>query len=127
PREPAHPHRQAGRRPRFRAPSGGLVSAVMDEAAVIRELCFEANTKYINAAYRSGVAVSAAVVARCFAGSLLNRSPDSLEKAAAVPGATLAVSMFKNERTAIDEHIAHGASDWAHVRVDSRRGTGVNF
>jgi len=103
------------------------MSVAMDEIAVIRELCFEANTKYINAAYRSGRAVSAAVVLRCLVGSLVNRSPDSLEKSAAVPGATLAVSMFRNERTAIDEHIAQGTSNWQHVHIDASRGTGVNF
>jgi hypothetical protein len=99
---------------------------MIGEDAVIRELGFEANTKYINDAYRNSLAASFFVLARVWVKALFRRHSGSTEEQWMLPGCTLAFSMFKNERSAIEEYIQQGASI-SHVRLNFQDAKGLNF
>jgi hypothetical protein len=99
----------------------------IEDAAVIRELAFEANTKYINAEYRSGFLTSILILLRICARSFLNRNSASNKEYWKLAGEVLAFSVFKNEKTVIDEHTRRSGVNWSRVQIDIRRLTGLDF
>ncbi len=98
----------------------------MDDAAVIKELGYEANTKYISVSYRSGFTVSLLVLLRLFVRSFFNSRSQSYDAYWAQPGETLAFSSFKNEHNAIEEYIRNCDVRLRHIQLDLTRGTGLN-
>jgi hypothetical protein len=97
------------------------------DAAVIRELAFEANTKYVSEAYRTSFAASLLILLRVLAKSIFNRRSALKADQWLIPAPILAFSMFPNERTAIDEHIRNRGVTWSHVKLDIRQATGLDF
>ena len=97
------------------------------ESSIIGELAWEANTKYINDAYRSGVLLSLLTVARIWARSRANPIAPTQDARLSVPAATLAFSTFKNERTTIEEHVRLGGPACTHIQIDLKNATGIDF
>jgi hypothetical protein len=97
------------------------------DANLIRELGAEANTKYMNDVYRAGYVASIFILLRIWVKSLLNHRQDPCDEQWRRPGATLAFSVFKNERNAIEEHTRQCDTNWSHVRLDVGSATGLKF
>jgi hypothetical protein len=98
-----------------------------EDADVIKELAFEANTKYIDESYRTGIMTSLVILSRICIKSLVNGKSESCDERWALPGTTLAFSTFKNERSAIEEHIQRCDVTWSHVQLDASRAIGLDF
>ncbi|MGH8238412.1 MAG: hypothetical protein ACREXP_15520, partial [Steroidobacteraceae bacterium] len=99
--------------------------SVLSERAIIRALGFEANTPYADIAYRKSAFISLLILGRMLlraAQSALSAPPPALPC-----GAHLAFSMFKNEKSAIEEHIGATGDDWCHISLDLKRLTGLSF
>lgn len=100
---------------------------VQTESSVVGELAWEANTKYVNDAYRSGVLLSLLTLGRLWARSRSNPDAVTQDARLSVPAATLAFSTFKNERTTIEEHIRLGGVACTHIQIDLKNATGIDF
>jgi hypothetical protein len=97
------------------------------ESSLVGELAWEANTKYINEAYRSSVVVSLLTLARIWAKSRSNPGAPAQDARLSAPGATLAFSTFKNERTTIEEHVRLSGAACTHIQFDLKNAAGINF
>lgn len=96
-------------------------------AAIVKELGLEANIGLINQAYRSSFLASIFIVFRVLVKSLFNRTSEARREKVALSGGVLAFSVFKNERSAIEEYVRERGEIVSHVRLDFRRATGLNF
>jgi len=99
----------------------------MDDKSVLRELAFEANTKYVNAAYRNGCLLSFFILLRFASRAFANRRANLRSVESITFGKYLAFSSFKNERKAIEEHIERSHGSWDHIQLDLEQGTGLDF
>jgi hypothetical protein len=95
--------------------------------AIVKELGLEANFGLINQAYRSSFPASIFIVLRVLVNSFFKRTSEARREKASLSGATLAFSVFKNERSAIEEYIRERGEDVSHVRLDFHRATGLDF
>jgi hypothetical protein len=99
----------------------------IDDDDVIYELALEANTKFINTTYHTGFVLSSLILGNFAVRALLSRGSAANEAGWARPGVTLAFSLFKNERSAIEEHMRQSDVKWIHVQLDLKRLTGLDF
>lgn len=97
------------------------------DSAVIKELGFEANTKYANAAYRRGVAVSWLILLDILAKTWWRPHQVADEICWVNSDRDLAFCMFKNERDAIEAHIANAGVTWKVIFLDLKKLKGLEF
>ena len=67
------------------------------------------------------------IVFRVLVNSFFNHTSETGRQKIALSGRTLAFSVFKNERSAIEEYIRERGEDVTHIRLDFRGANGLNF
>ena len=102
-----------------------MTSAITD-CALVKELGFEANTKYVDAGYRRGVLVSVLILLNLLVKSRFRSFEVADHFQDGNSGPDLAFQMFKNEREAIEAHIARGAT-WKIISIDLKNLQGLDF
>jgi hypothetical protein len=98
------------------------MSRRLKDNELVKELGREANTPHINNAYRKGVVVSALILVRFLMAALMSHKPAPLPRSG-----TLAFYLFRNERTAIEEHVVKTGAAWQSVVIDVNTASGVDF
>lgn len=99
----------------------------MDDRAIISRLAFEANDVHLSVAYNKGILLSVATTLRTYLRGLTAPPTTFPAPSLAHAPADVAFSVFKNERSTVEEHKARTGLQWQHVNIELASCSGLPF